>query len=103
MALMESMMLDIFKDETGGWLSSRTILYSDFRVSYYVLAGSINLRFMDIDGEEFAFILAANSAGMICWTADIEPPTLATSYPKLFDFMVNNMPSAAEWLLWNMV
>lgn len=106
MAPVVFIMFDIFKNKAGEWGPSKTIQCDGFVVYYMRFDFHIEISFCETDAaaKQFAFLIRNRySERIICWCDSVGPPKSSCSYSEFFDWIAENKPEVAEWLLWNAI
>lgn len=104
MAPVVHLMFELFKDEADNWNQSRIIELDGFLVDYMRFGSHLELSFCDPDRTQFAFIAWRIKFDRYnYWTKSVEPPRSSCSYSEFFDWMAENKPKVAEWLLFNAI
>lgn len=95
-------MFDIFKNEAGDWGKKQVIQCDGFSVDFIQFGYHVEVSFRD--KEQFGFIVWRTDCD-ICnyWTDSVSPPRSSCSYSEFFDWMLENKPNVAEWLLFNAI
>jgi len=107
MAPVVFIMFDIFKGEAGEWGPTKTIECDEFAIHYTRFRYNIEISFCTANGavsEQFAFLIHnIYSERSSYWCYSAKPPKSSCSYSEFFDWMLENKPNVAEWLLFNAI
>ena len=99
-------MFDLFKDEAGECGPSKTIECDGFVIYYMRFTFHIEISFCETGAanKQFAFIICNQHYQRVCyWCMSVIWPKTSCPYSEFFDWMIENKPNVAEWLLFNSI